>query len=290
MFRKIFSLIVLALVLSLLVACGGDSTPATQAPAEEPAPAEEAEAPDSSAEGEVIRIATEEYPPYTSENMKHYGIASHIVTEAFALEGITVEYEFFPGSRSYKLAEQGEMDGSLPWVYREEREKDFYFGEPVVAGGDDGFFHLKDFEFSWDMEHPDYNDLAGVQVGGIISYNYGELFQNAEESGVIEVNRIATIPQAFKMLLTGRIEVLMLEDKSGYYQLQSNFTSEEIESITHTREEESQIMYNYLLLSKKAEKGEYYLEKLNSGIKKLRDSGQYDEFIAALGRGDYVIK
>ncbi len=39
----------------------------------------------------TIRISNGEWAPYMSENSAHYGLASHIVSEAFKLEGITVE-------------------------------------------------------------------------------------------------------------------------------------------------------------------------------------------------------
>lgn len=52
----------------------------------------------SLANSETVRLANGEYPPYCSEHLPHYGIWSHIVTEAFALKGLTVEYEFFHGN------------------------------------------------------------------------------------------------------------------------------------------------------------------------------------------------
>ncbi len=69
---------------------------------------------------EIIHIATEEYPPHTSQILKYNGLNCHIVTEAFALEGITVKYSFYPGKRAFLLAQQGKIDGALPWVWRKE--------------------------------------------------------------------------------------------------------------------------------------------------------------------------
>ena len=55
------------------------------------------------ADQETIRLATEEYPPYTSKHLANYGLASHIVTDAFALEGVQTEYSFFPCARALLL-------------------------------------------------------------------------------------------------------------------------------------------------------------------------------------------
>lgn len=80
----------------------------------------------------TIFLAAEEYPPYTSENLKDYGITSAIVTAAFLLEGIETHYKFFPSARSYNMTRLGKMDGTLPWAKREGREKDFYYSDPVI--------------------------------------------------------------------------------------------------------------------------------------------------------------
>ncbi|MBF0233705.1 MAG: hypothetical protein HQK65_11810 [Desulfamplus sp.] len=62
---------------------------------------------------EIIRLTNGEWPPYLHKELKYYGVASRIVTEAFALEGITVEYDFFPWGRAYEYAKSGEWNGSL---------------------------------------------------------------------------------------------------------------------------------------------------------------------------------
>ncbi len=58
----------------------------------------------------VILIATEEFPPHTSEHMEGFGLECTIVSEAFELEEIKVEYEFYPGARSYHMALNGAVD------------------------------------------------------------------------------------------------------------------------------------------------------------------------------------
>ncbi len=53
---------------------------------------------------ERVSIATEEYPPYTSQILKHNGITSHIVREAFRAEGSELSYRFYPAARAIMLA------------------------------------------------------------------------------------------------------------------------------------------------------------------------------------------
>ena len=105
---------------------------------------------------DTIRLTNGEWPPFLSEHAPHHGFASHIITEAFALVGVEVEYGFFPWKRSFKLAKEGKWDGSAVWWENEERRKLFYFTDLVVPTKV-VFFHLKSTEFDWTT----YEDLRG---------------------------------------------------------------------------------------------------------------------------------
>ena len=80
---------------------------------------------------ETIRITIGEWAPYLSKDLKHYGVAARIVTDSFALEGVKVEYGFFPWARSKFLAQEGEWDGSAVWIHNAERAKDFLFSDSM---------------------------------------------------------------------------------------------------------------------------------------------------------------
>ncbi len=129
---------------------------------------------------ETIRLASGEWSPYQSENLKHYGVASRIVTQAFSLSGIRVEYSYFPWKRSYKYAETGTWDGTFLWFDTPERRKSFYVSDPIVDI-QYVFFHLKSYSFDWKS----IDDLRGIEIGGTLEYNYGEAFQGAEKEGRI---------------------------------------------------------------------------------------------------------
>ncbi|MBU2711113.1 hypothetical protein [Zooshikella harenae] len=95
---------------------------------------------------EKIKITIGEYSPYLAEELKFNGVAAHIVQEAFALVGINVEYGFFPWARSYEYAKFGRWDGTIIWVYTEERARDFYYSDPIIEGPA-VFFHLTSTSF-----------------------------------------------------------------------------------------------------------------------------------------------
>ena len=161
---------------------------------------------------ETIRITIGEWAPFLSKDLKHYGLAARIVTESFALEGVKVEYGFFPWARSKFFAQEGEWDGSAVWMHNSERAKDFLFSDSVVEVKNI-FFHLKSYSFDWNT----IDDLKGIPIGGTIEYSYGEEFQNAEKTGEIEVQRAPSDEINFRKLLAGRIKIFPCVLDNSYH-------------------------------------------------------------------------
>lgn len=236
-----------------------------------------------------ILVSAEEYPPFTTTRLKHNGLMSHIVTEAFRLENITVEYEFLPAARSLLTAKNGQVDGTLPWAMRADRNIDFYYSDPILDVGEEHFFFKKNSAINWEPIKRDYSALKGLIVGVIIAYDYGDEFQKAKNNKVFEVIEIRSLNQLFKMLLTDRIDVVISKELVADYTLQSEFTSDEQNKITSLPEIIAEPSYDYLLLSKKKPTAEYYLKALNRGLKKLHLSGRYNELIDNYKKGEYLL-
>jgi len=76
---------------------------------------------------EEIRITNGEWAPFVSKKLPHYGVASHIITKAYAKVGIKVKYGFFPWARAYDYVKEGSWDSTLPWIRNKEREQIFPF-------------------------------------------------------------------------------------------------------------------------------------------------------------------
>lgn len=232
---------------------------------------------------DMIRITSAEWPPYQSEHLKHYGVASHIITQAFALEDIQVTYGFFPEMRSLLVARNGKWDATFLWVKTKEREPYFYFSD-VIVENDNVFFHLKSVAFDWNT----MDDLSDILIGATIGFSYGKAFDTAEKSGKIHVERVPSDEMNFAKLLKNRIQIFPQTKDVGYAMLQKNFSPEEAAQITH---HPRPIVTEKLLLlfSKKVSANKERLILFNRGLKKLRDSGRYDQYIQESQRGEYRV-
>lgn len=222
---------------------------------------------------EVLKITNGEWPPYLSKDLKYYGVASRIVTEAFAQEGVRVEYGFFPWKRALYLAEKGEWDGSAVWLRSPEREKLFYLSDPVIKSSY-VFFHLKSFYFGWKK----IDDLKGLRIGATIGYDYGEEFEKAEKDGVINVVRVPSDEQNLMKLLHGRIDIFPLDMEVGYTMLHKMYKPETVSMVTNSSKP-LRADPLHLLLTRKNEKNAKLMELFNIGLKKLYEKGEIDRFL-----------
>lgn len=230
---------------------------------------------------ESIRLVNGEWEPYMSKSLKHGGLVSHIVSESFRLEGITVEWGWFPWKRGGTLVRKGEWDGGAVWSDAEERRQYFWFSDPVIDGNT-VFFHLKSFDFDWNT----IEDLMELRIGGTLEYAYGFEFDKAEQTGKLKVQRTTKDEYNLAKLLRGRIDIFPLELEIGYDMLLRLYSAETVDLLTHHPKPIKTIPYR-VIFSKKIERNRHMIKLFNSGLRRLKESGKYDEFIAASRRGEY---
>ncbi len=231
---------------------------------------------------EIIRLTNGEWQPFLSKDVPHNGFASHIVTEAFALVGVEVEYGFFPWKRAMKLAREGAWDGTAIWGTSEERLANFHFTDAVVPTTY-VFFHLKSTAFDWG----DYDDLADLKVGGTVEYYYADDFEAAEAAGVFHTIRGRSDEVGLKNLLKGRIDVFPGEVMVTYEQIRDTFSELEAALFTH----HAKAIVDkpmFVLLNKDVPGNQRMRDLFNEGLRQLKASGRYDQIIADALAGKYA--
>lgn len=223
---------------------------------------------------EVVRLSTGEWSPYISEEIEGQGLISQIAKEAFALQGVEMKLSFFPWQRVYQLSKSGEYDGTLAYAKTVEREKYYYYSEPVYIGKY-VLFQLKANPFKWDK----YEDLKHVRIAATRGFGgMGKEFIAAEENKVIQVDRVVSDIQSFNMLLLGRVQAVASDLEVGFVLLNKNFTKKEVETITYN-EHIIQTAKYHLVISKKVAKGPELIQKFNQGLALLRKNGRYDQIL-----------
>jgi len=235
-------------------------------------------------EGMTITLANGEYAPFFSESFKHYGVVSLIVKEAFAQEGIRVNYVFRPWKRGLKEAAKGKWNGSVGWQKNEERLKTFFYSKPIMKTTT-VFFQKKEYPVKWDTA----SDLKGRKIVLITGFVYGDEIMRAEEDGVISVIRSVEAVHSLKMLIQGRVDLAAVEREVGLNLLFTRFNSGDA-ALVEPQKINIHSKNLFMVLSRKRPESEELIRLFNSGLKKIERNGKMDRFWQESRRGDYVIK
>ncbi|WP_108649309.1 substrate-binding periplasmic protein [Dongshaea marina] len=221
-------------------------------------------------QAQTITIAIGDYPPFTSDRLKGYGITGILVKEALASQGVTVKYHYTSWKRAYNLSRIGAVAGTAPWGYSTEKTETHYFSDlilksPVVL------FYLKDRQFDWS----DYASLKGKKIAAIRGFTYTKEFHQHGNSGLYSIAYVNRLTQSFQLALAERVDLVIANFDVGYFTLykklpfaQNLFTNHP-QPVINSK--------HFLLFSKNYPGAEELTEKFNRGLKKLQESGRVDE-------------
>lgn len=214
---------------------------------------------------EQVKGATGEWPPYISQHIKNNGVIIDIVDQVMAGAGYDVSWEFFPWKRAYKNTVAGLADISAVWSYSKERSEELYISD-IIFTSSTVLFHRKDLEVSWNQ----VSDLSKYRLGGAVGYYYGEALQQAEDDGVITIERIADDQFNLRKLVSGRIDIAILNIDVGYYMIHDMFPPQVVATITnHPRKIVNSELR--LLISKQSSSGQQILERFNQSLDKNKE-------------------
>lgn len=225
---------------------------------------------------EKLTISVGDWPPFFVENKPGQGSVARLVRDVFAEQGYDVTFKFLPWKRAYHEAAVGKCDATAVWMHKKERETDFVYSAPVMK---ERFvlFHRKDQLTAWQT----LSDLSGLTLGASIGYSYGPEFDEAEEKGLLTVEREASTELNFRKLLYGRIDAFPEEINVGYYILRRETDPAKSRRITH---HPKPILENesFLLFPRNDPDTERLLSAFNQGLQDFRDSGRYDRYFETL--------
>ena len=222
----------------------------------------------------TIRIAIGEWPPYTSERLNAHGIASKLITEAFAASGVEVTYVFYPWNRSLELSRRGGIEATATWFESADRRVDFHLSDPLF---DSKFllYYLKDTPITWQK----VDDLNGIKIGATTGYFYGEAFAQAEKSGRITVIRASSDETNLKNLLLGRLDAFPLDQQVAEFLFANEIQAADAARIGHNAVPVHS-RPQHLLISRKAANGEALIRLFNRGLNAIRSNGTYERIVS----------
>jgi polar amino acid transport system substrate-binding protein len=231
---------------------------------------------------EIITIATLEYAPWTSKNLKSNGFINHVISEAFQRKGYTVKYTYLPWKRGVNETKNGTYS-ALSYVYfSKEREKEFYLSDPINEEKI-VFFHLKSNPIK---DWKTLEDLKNYKFGATRGYTYTKAFWDAAKTRRIKVDVTNSDVQNFKKLLAGRIDIFPSGLVNGKSILRKEFDENKSDLLSIHPKPLSKTT-GHLAFSRSRKNSESLVRIFNQGLAELKKEGLYDKFRNDLLAGKY---
>lgn len=167
----------------------------------------------------TVTIATGEYPPWTSQNLKDGGFVNDVIAQAFKREGIDTKFVYLPWKRAQLATKAGEYDATSFWFHSDARAKDFLESQPVMHSVT-VFFHLKSKQIpNWSK----LSDLKAYTIGATRGYTYTDEFWAASKSGELHVDQANDDAVNLQKLLASRIDLYPTGQLTGWVLINSKF-------------------------------------------------------------------
>jgi len=157
-----------------------------------------------------VRLATLEYPPYSSQFLPEGGSIVELTTRAFAESGHIARIDFLPWARVLVELRKGNYDGILP-LWPDDIINERLIASRPLLYSELGFFMRRNTPVTF----TDLKQLSGHKVGVVRGYNYPFEIMN---SGIVAEEAVNDLSNLRK-LAARRFDLVLLEQQVGLHLL-----------------------------------------------------------------------
>jgi polar amino acid transport system substrate-binding protein len=220
----------------------------------------------------TVRISTGEFAPWSGQLLPHNGHVNHIIQEAFAAQGMQVEFVYLPWKRAYEEARQGKFDATSFWYENTERRDSMLFSDPVIINRTVFFQRADEEEIRWET----LSDLSAYRMSATLGFTYTDDFYSAIANQLIAPIMVPSDMQNIKLLMADRIDVFATDEMVGFYiAAQLSIDPRKLKVITPPLNTPT----GYLLTTKNNPNAPELIAIFNEGLKKIKAEGIYQQIL-----------
>ncbi|MGI0117603.1 substrate-binding periplasmic protein [Zooshikella sp. RANM57] len=234
--------------------------------------------PSIASSAEKLTIVATEYEPFTSSKAKYDGFVNRVIKSAFERKGYDVEFKYRPWKRAL-IEGHDKFDGVSFSFTNKEREKEYLFSVPISEHRE-VLFHLKKTNI------PEWNtlkDLKDFKFGLTRGYTYTDELWDLVNKKIINSDIIASDSSNFKKLAAGKIDIFPMDEITGWRVISSELPVAKDTLTIHSKPLRSTT--GHLIISKKHKKSAELIKLFNEGVKELKESKTYDNYLNDLYKG-----
>lgn len=216
----------------------------------------------------VLVIATNEAPPYISENPQD-SFLTDLLEQVGREMGVTFKFRFMPWPRCELAVDELQVWATMPYVQTPERNSKFLFSQSLFAKQTLLFYYNPNGAY-FPKNFQRLSELAPYRLGGVRSYYYEALFAQAG----LALDLATDEEQSFRKLRAGRVDMAPAVDIVGWEMIRKLFPKEE-QANFHTLETPLSVGNNYLMTSPRYPDAQALIERFNDALAEVRRSGMY---------------
>ena len=222
----------------------------------------------------VVRVATGEWPPYSTASRSDGGLTINVLRRALAISGYRMELSFLPWSGALREAAQGNFDITAPWGETQQRQASFFLSDNLVTERW-VFVYRRGSGFDWRTTQ----DLQRFTLGLVPDYTYTSELWAAVSSGKQRHEAPADDTTALKMLLAAGIDAVPMAVDVACELAQTQLLSPDRQRLAIHSKALVERFATHALLPRSSARSERLHRDINQGLKQLRASGEMDRLL-----------
>lgn len=215
-------------------------------------------------------VTGNDFAPFTGETLPQGGMLTEVVQAAFKAVGLSYEVRFMPWKRGYDGVVAGKYLGSFPYVRTPEREPEVLYSDPLME-----VRQLVYLSARTPMEFRGPQDFKGRSVCAPVGYALPVELTAMVANGDLTRESPADLPACVRMVATDRVDAFIIDEFTGQAAVAYVVAERDI----RVAEQPYARVGQHLILSRANPEAEAVMAAFNSGLKKLKESGAFDEIV-----------
>ncbi|GAA3938959.1 ABC transporter substrate-binding protein [Litoribacillus peritrichatus] len=210
------------------------------------------------------------YPPYVDSGLQDNGLMVPAILKILDLteDYFDVEMVYEPWARGYEQTRQGVHLGTFPYVWDEKRDKAFYYSDPVYDISSHLYARDEGQNQTWTFEI--LKAKKWTRICRPNGYSLKELEKPLLASGMFEVYQPSDLPDCFRLLQQGRVDLIPIDPITGQFILRDHGVNQGVMYFKNALFEASL----YFIVSKQREDGAEVIRQFNQAMKELKQKGE----------------
>lgn len=216
-----------------------------------------------------IKVAAEDnWAPFANHDGK--GLSHDLINRAFSLMNMSVDTVVVPYARGVVMADRGLVDAVFNLQKEQSTVDRFIFGSQPLFSTTASFYQNNAHPIA---AHTKWNIAKNTTVGIIEGYEYGDELAKLTHLKLIKVRNHN---QLINLLLLNRLDAVIMYDQVAKQYLTEMGVSDVISKSVHNHTGEL-----YLAFSKHNPNAKQLADKLDQGLKALKQDGSYDKIMGS---------